>query len=405
MCLVWLDNSFKIKFLIFLILLGSAYSQESLEIPKWYENYDKQLQEIWKTYQPVAMVAVLLSFLVASLLYGFGIILNNERLRNYGMAEFLESAASLLMVIFFLLALQILVNVFYFPAQTESGTTPEQKQVVKIGPFAYLDAKLALIQKTANKTFTALATTLYYLTMISSFELGSPGTASGSSAILKYGPLVSSALGSGLTIYQRFLNTFITPFAELADFTAGAIRAISLQRALLKFFAVSALMVFLPMGVVLRIFPPTRGAGGMLIAMAFSFFFIFPFTYLIFYLPSGPNSIYGILMRNLYDINKKLDEINSKLYPFSSATGTSGFLALISILYRFVDYLISFITVLSGVIGLLNLFIAYFPTFFFVLSLLPLIAGTAAFTFMILLSDLFGENAVDYAKKWVSRIV
>jgi hypothetical protein len=390
---------------MFLILLSSAYSQENLEIPRWYENYDRQLQEIWRIYQPVAMVAVLLSFFVASLLYGFGIILNNERLRNYGMAEFLESAASLLMVIFFLLALQILVNVFYFPAQTESGTTPEQKQVVKIGPFAYLDAKLALIQKTANKTFTALATTLYYLSMISSFELSSPGGVAGSSSILQYAQPIISGMGGGLAIYQRFLNTFITPFAELADFTAGAIRAISLQRALLKFFAVSALMVFLPLGVVLRIFPPTRGAGGMLIAIAFSFFFIFPFTYLIFYLPSGPNSIYGILMSNLYDINKQLDEINSKLIPFSSATGTSGFLALISILYRLVDYLLSFVTVLAGVFGLLNLFIAYFPTFFFVLSLLPLIAGTAALTFMVILSDLFGENAVDHVKRWVSRMV
>jgi len=395
------------KVLILLIFLSSVYSQENLEIPKWYEIYDKQLQEIWKIYQPVAMIAVLLSFLVASLLYGFGIILNNERLRNYGMAEFLESAASLLMVIFFLLGLQILVNVFYFPFQTESGITPEQKQVVKIGPFAYLDAKLAHIQEIANKTYIALSTTLYYLTEISSFELSSPsewGTA-GSSTLLKYGPSVISGVGALLKIYQRVLNTFITIFAELANFTLGGIKAISLQRALLKFFAVSALVVFLPMGVVLRIFPPTRGAGGVLIAIAFSFFFIFPFTYLIFYLPSGPNSIYGILMRNLYDINKQLDKVNLELNPFSSAIGISNFLPLVSILYRFLDSLFSVVTLLAGIPDLLNLFIAYFPTFLFIFSLIPLIAGTAAFVFITILSDLFGENAVNYLSSSIGKIL
>lgn len=393
--------------MILLILLSSVYSQENLEIPKWYEIYDKQLQKIWEIYQPVAMIAVLLSFLVASLLYGFGIILNNERLRNYGMAEFLESAASLLMVILFLLALQILVNVFYFPVETESGITPEQKQVVKIGPFAYLDAKLAHIQEIANKTFIGLSSALYYLTAISSFELSSPSgwETAGSSTLLKYGPPVISGAGALLKIYQRILNTFITLFAELANFTLGGIKAISLQRALLKFFAVSALMVFLPMGVVLRIFPPTRGAGGVLIAIAFSFFFIFPFTYLIFYLPSGPNSIYGILMRNLNDINKQLDKINLELNPFSSATEISNFLPLVSILYRFLNSLFSVVTLIEAIPDLLNLFIAYFPTFVFIFSLIPLIAGTAAFVFMTLLSDLFGENAVNYLSNSVSRIL
>ena len=379
------DVFFKTKILIFLFLLSNIYAQssqqvENINLPTWYlQNYDKKMEDMWKEYQPIALVAVLLSFMVASLLYGFGFILNNEKLKNYGMAEFLESAASLLMVVFFLTFLRILISTF-FPVVAE-GATPEQKQIVEIGPFTYLDARLALIQQISNKTFIQLANILYFLYKVSSVEI----------------KVDNEDIGG---IIKIIINTFITPLAEIADYMYSSLKALSFQRALLRFFEESALTVFLPLGVVLRIFPPTRGAGGMLIALAFSFFFVFPLTYLIFYLPYGPNSLYGVLMRNLAEINRKLDELNSSpvilALKYVDAAGIIGLLISIGGIA---------ILILSNIIPIINLFVYNFPVFFFVITLIPLITSALTLTFVAILSDLFGENALTYGQRLIGRIL
>ncbi len=45
---------------------------------------------------------------------------------------------------------------------------------------------------------------------------------------------------------------------------------------LLKYIAVNMLSVFLPLGIVLRCFSPTKGVGGLLIAMSIGLYFVFP---------------------------------------------------------------------------------------------------------------------------------
>jgi len=392
------EGFFKIKILIFLILLSNVYSQvETLQLPKWYlEKYDAQIRATWEGYQPVALVAVLLSFIVASLLYGFGFILNNEKLRNYGMAEFLESAASLFMVVLFLSLLNILISTF-FPVVAE-GATPEQKQIVEIGPFTYLYAKLTLIQQISNKTFTEIIDLLYPLYFLSSVKIEPISTQGGT-----IGTLQKSIpfFGSFTNIFQIILNNFIPPLAEFADFIYSGLKALSFQKALLKFFEESAIAVFLPLGVVLRIFPPTRGAGGTLIAIAFSFFFVFPFIYFVFYLPSGPNSLYGTLMSNLQALNKKLDELNSSpsLNIIKGITTTSGLLAAFASVFTSLPFL------LLDIWPFFDMFVSNFPIYLFVTSIIPVITAGVTLTFVSTLSDLFGENAVSYMRGAIGRVL
>jgi hypothetical protein len=391
----WGDFS-KIKILILLILLSDVFAQ-TIDVPPWYiKNYDTQVKNIWEAYQPIALIAVLVSFTVASLLYGFGFILNNERLRNYGMAEFLESVASFLMVGFFIILLQILVHTF-FPIAV---STPEQQQIVEVGPFAYLDAKLASIQRISNKTFILLTNVLYPLYFLSSIEI-TPAfekITGGTVGKIQTGVPMARTVTN---LFKMILNTFISIFADFADYMYSGLKALSFQRALLRFFAESALTTFLPLGVVLRIFPPTRGAGGMLIAMAFSFFFVFPFVYLVFYFPSTSSNLYSTLMSNLNEINKKLDELNSSplLGSLKGITSSSALLGVI------VTILSSLLLLGTEVIPIINLFISYFPTYFFVTSLIPVIAGAITLTFMATLSDLFGENALTYGNKLIGRIL
>ncbi|MGC9132122.1 MAG: hypothetical protein ACP5HJ_00530 [Candidatus Micrarchaeia archaeon] len=394
----------KLFLLFFLIFVSKVYAQEVLNLPRWYlKQYDEEIKGIWKEYQPIALIAVLLSFTVASLLYSFGFILQNDRLKNYAMAEFLEAVASLLMVILFVVLLQILASTF-FPVVTQ-GTTPEQKQIVEIGPFAYLDAKLNLIQQVSNKTYTATINLLYILDFMSSVKIAVPelGKTTSVPKLLYNANFILGKFGFFYTsILAPIMNTLIAALTEIGEYIYSGLKALSFQRALLKFFAESSITVFLPLGVVLRIFPPTRGAGGMLIAMAFSFFFIFPFVYLVFYLPSGSNSFASVLLSNLQKINSKLDEINSdKILAFIKVSMNSGALAIFT---TFV-YSIKLILDLLSSSTLLNLFISFYPTYLFATSIIPVIAGALALTFMTTLSDLFGENAVKYGQRLIGRII
>lgn len=58
----------------------------------------------------------------------------------------------------------------------------------------------------------------------------------------------------------------------------------------IRFTEIFALTIFLPAGIVLRAFPPTRGIGAYIIAFSLAFYLIFPFTYLLLALTSPFNS-------------------------------------------------------------------------------------------------------------------
>jgi hypothetical protein len=54
-----------------------------------------------------------------------------------------------------------------------------------------------------------------------------------------------------------------------------------IQYGVLQISKYTMLQIFLPIGLILRSFPMTRGAGGLIIGFAFGFAFVFPMTYLL----------------------------------------------------------------------------------------------------------------------------
>ncbi len=86
-------------------------------------------------------------------------------------------------------------------------------------------------------------------------------------ADISYPPLDLSTLGKGLD--KLFLIIF--PF-----FSSLAVQQFALS-------IIQAIMIpfVLPVGIFLRIFPPTRQSGAFLIAVAIGFYVVFPFTYVV----------------------------------------------------------------------------------------------------------------------------
>jgi len=65
-----------------------------------------------------------------------------------------------------------------------------------------------------------------------------------------------------------------------------------MQIAIMKFVETSMFTIFLPIGIILRAFPPTRGAGAVMIALAIGFYIVYPFTYTML-VASAPKTISG----------------------------------------------------------------------------------------------------------------
>lgn len=69
----------------------------------------------------------------------------------------------------------------------------------------------------------------------------------------------------------RFINTFATT----------SLIAINAQIFLLSYIQANMLPLFLPLGLVLRSFPPTRGMGALFMSLAIGFYFVFPFVFVV----------------------------------------------------------------------------------------------------------------------------
>ncbi|MEM3369410.1 MAG: hypothetical protein QW783_04310 [Candidatus Micrarchaeia archaeon] len=84
--------------------------------------------------------------------------------------------------------------------------------------------------------------------------------------------------------------------AAKADYNMNELAWLSLflyaQIAVLKFIETSLFTLFLPIGLILRSFPPTRGAGAVLVAIAIGFYFVYPLVYTLLYV-GGPRQIEG----------------------------------------------------------------------------------------------------------------
>lgn len=106
------------------------------------------------------------------------------------------------------------------------------------------------------------------------------------------------------------LDTFVSITNVLGFGLISAYGSVSAQIALLYLVDSTMVNFFLPAGLMLRFFPPTRDAGAFLISMAFGFQIIFPMTYMI------NKSIYNEIGATPYEPGHSALLISSLCGPF-----------------------------------------------------------------------------------------
>ena len=220
------------------------------EIAPWYcSQINQAAYKVFTSWEPILMLAVLFSFMIAAVIFVAGIVARNSKLRSYGVGEFYEAGASLIFVVFFMLLAALIF-----------GIIPG----LYIGADPY-NTSLTYIYNTINAT-QGLLTAIYNPAMLAYFYTSITITVSTLA-------IVSNILGY-LAIPLEIL--FIIPATALSSLLVEGLMVLYTEFYLILFAMYASIPVFLIPGIFLRSIMPTRSVGGLLIGAAIGFYFILP---------------------------------------------------------------------------------------------------------------------------------
>ena len=243
------------------------------QVAPWYcQQISTALSSYWASWMPIALLAVFVSFSIASIIFGTGVLLKNERIRNFGIGEYYEALASMLIVVLFLTVTGVLF-----------GLVPG----VVIGPINPYTTSLSYIMQ----TITSLQTELYRffdIVAVESYYIG---------INLKICGISTACLTIPAPFKFALQYLFFIPAFAMIDLQLDVLALLYTEFWAIMVFMYIAIPVFLIPGVVLRSLIPTRGLGGMMIAIAIGFYVALPVLFSVAYYFTGNT----ILSQTNYD--------------------------------------------------------------------------------------------------------
>ena len=250
------------------LLPGGLAEQISNEEP-WYCPINQQLYAQWSNDLPLAGIALLLAFAIATLITMVGMALKSDRIRNFGIGELYEAVAS-----------AIIVGMFLYVSAVMFGIIPALV-VGNINPFP---TALNLMTTTIQQAETLYSSYFsHYMTYKFLYSI--------MPYIRVAGPSFKFAAGSAMLTpaYAVPLEVlYITPLLTLGWILSDGAMAMWAEYYILVFFSVAAIPAFLVPGIILRSIFPTRALGGMLVALAIGFYMVMPTLFAVAYYFTAP---------------------------------------------------------------------------------------------------------------------
>lgn len=310
-----------------------SYGPYSCNLGFLASSIQGEICSVWSGMFPIALVAVLLSFTIAAIIFMVGTATKLDRLRNFGIGELYEAIATALIVgSFFLISgliLQTIPSTLINNLGSAAGGTPS---ITVTDPYAV--ATNALLT-TINETEWSYDCIINGNTMIGQDPALSGGVPNpppsglsgcpfvsgenvnlGGTAGVQFQSVISTdyafvaavttqniqinigagtggtlALGlltNGISLLELFAQIeYVFPEGLVASFLIDGLYVLWGIYYLLIFFSVIG-PVFVILGIVFRAILPTRGLGGMLIALGMGFYLVAP-TLLAFLYSPGVN--------------------------------------------------------------------------------------------------------------------
>ncbi len=220
----------------------------------------------------VGIIAIMLA--VSGILLGLGYAFNDKKLKEFGRDELLQSLINGAIVGFLFVAFSgsgfftLLVNTLA-NSQSLAASCPAVMNVnyaicfaynylVGLSPISINGASYPSLMDVSLPLLIGLSVSYTTLSLVSSLQFSAG--------------IISISLTS-------VLSPLLAQLSYLINVLTFAITGIEAQAILLKFIAITAVPVLLPVGIVLRALYLTRRLGGAIIAITIGLFVVFPLTY------------------------------------------------------------------------------------------------------------------------------
>jgi hypothetical protein len=253
----------------------------------------------------ISMIVLFIAFSGAVIFYMIAYAFNSDQFKRIAFAELMQVAASFLLI-GFLFGFEMFETDLVTKLEQTSGAITSALMLsgsgqipggalsgqIQINPFdvsyAFLRNMLSCAQNKLKTTYENSKGIETVINIGIQITVTLPGEKETSLPL----PNPMSLLPS--------LSETAAAYEYLANELTWLIIFLYAQLAVLKFFETSMFTVFLPIGLILRSFPPTRGAGAVLVAIAIGFYFVYPLTFTLLYAGS-PKQIEGCNVRVALD--------------------------------------------------------------------------------------------------------
>jgi len=250
----------------------------------------------------IAMAAVMIAISASGILFGIGYAFNLNQVKQVGRGELLQGFASLVLVLFLFGVLEteqgligtietssgVISGGLATAAPEKFGLTPEAYRniiaiggTVQIDPFDVSYAFLKRLVDCMKDNYDNTLGNSKWQEVFANTRL---------KLAINRPPNINWAVPTELFKLISGVFSGVQRSEFLADELTWTTVLLYTQLALLKFIETSMFTVFLPIGIILRSFPPTRGAGAVLTAISIGLYVVFPMTYLILYIGT-PDSL------------------------------------------------------------------------------------------------------------------
>ncbi|MEM4633594.1 MAG: hypothetical protein QW275_00380 [Candidatus Anstonellaceae archaeon] len=232
-----------------------------------------------ENWQAMAISAVLICISFNVLLYMAGKALQSDHLKRHAQAEFLQVSASSLMIFFAVQllytlstgsAIDLMGDILGKGSHVACGAAPNGKFLLWEAHPQFGTGPLGAFRCKLQEKITALDSafnSIYYANL--------PMERLDSTCYMLFG--IPVYCGS----WDRSVHNKVEEAHLLATKITSLLMPLHAQYVLATYIENNMLSVFLPLGLVLRIFPLTRGVGGLFIAIAIGFFFVFPIFFIL----------------------------------------------------------------------------------------------------------------------------
>jgi hypothetical protein len=239
----------------------------------WYCPINQQITNQWEKYLPALLIVTLISFLLAGIILMVGQALGSARIRGYGAAELYEATAT-----------AIIVAGFIYVCAVIFGVGPGAL-VGAINPYATAFHLMGSTITSAQNIYTSIYRSYVPLSESASVSISVGGPeASLTRTNFATGEVFAGGIGLFANVYTFLISVlYLNPAAALAKIMVEGMAVLYGEYYLLVFFSVAAIPVFLVPGVIFRALLPTRGLGGVMIAIAIGFFLVMPSLFAVVY--------------------------------------------------------------------------------------------------------------------------